>query len=154
MSPAKSLAGAIVVSYAFRSPEALKQSSPPIWVNFLVPVNTILLNLFMATWLGSKADCEEINAWVESEMLLGKPASLLKPPWSILLSRLQTSLSIWLFKPFPKSWSKFKPRYDTPPSLWHLLLPWVSWWHSLLHHTDSDPNSPTESSSLGLQLPF
>lgn len=62
------------------SPEVLKQSKPPIGINFLVPVNTILLNLFMANWLGSKAGCEEINAWVEGKMLLGKTSLTLSAP--------------------------------------------------------------------------
>lgn len=60
-----------------RGPGALKKAMPPNWINFLVLGNTILLNLFMANGLGSKAECEEITA-VQGKMLLGKPGSLVQ----------------------------------------------------------------------------
>lgn len=61
--PSKRLAGDIRVSYAFKKPTSSKESPASNLDHFLVPMDTILLNLFMANGSGSQAvECEEINA--------------------------------------------------------------------------------------------
>lgn len=63
-TPSERLTGDLRVSCAFKKSTISKESPASNLDRFLVPMNTILLNLFMASGLGSQAvvECDEISA--------------------------------------------------------------------------------------------